>query len=375
MLPGVAEADALLTMRKALKAGDTQKARDAAAKYVLTEAILVAIGSQVLSANVTGMGPKSTEKRAALEAARDKDGNKVWQAHSVRIGDRWIDYTNLGPVSIPMAVASNAYESYLESGRKPGASEVADVFNKVAATVLDATYIKSVGDLMKGISEGTIARMAGHFCQLLEGIIGKAGGSLVGNLATRFVPYGGLAAQGERMTDQERKNPRNLPEYVASRVPGASELVPDKPSPFGGSVQEPQDFLAMASPFRTSARGAPDPVARAFVDAGMGAPSTPNQIRIKSGNSYSPPMALDEHDKAEYTRILGERLAKQLTTTTNNAAWPSMPIAAMRQVLDGNLRAAREYTEQMIYRSWSAEERKRRMTEGHAGALPVPLLR
>jgi hypothetical protein len=359
MLPGVNEASTLWQIHKGLRSNDPQVVRDAIGRYILTDAVLLAAGSQVLAGNITGNGPRDPAKRAALDAARDEHGNKVWQAHSVRIGDRWVDYTNLGPVAIPLAALSNAHEAYLESGRKPGANEVLDVFNRVGETMLDASYIKSFGDLFRGISQGNLA---------------KATGSLIGNTATRFVPAGGLAATLERSMDQEQKNPRNLAEYVASRVPIASEFVPDKLSPFGGTVQQPQDLLATLSPFKTSATGEPEPVAQAFADAGLGAPSAPSSIRLRSQatGASSPPIALTDDEKVEYVRLMGDRLA-QLERTVNNPRWQQQPIASRQKSLQAAVQDAREYAEQQLYQRLSPEDRRQRMQEGERSLEPMPL--
>jgi hypothetical protein len=361
MLPGVNEVSTIMKIRKGLQSGDEHMVRDAAARYVLTDAILAATYGEVVAGNITGMGPKDAQKRAALEAARDANGNKVWQAHSIRVGDRWFDYTNLGRVAIPLAAISNAVETYNESGQKPGANEVADVFNRVGETMLDATYIKSFGDVMKAIGEGNMT---------------KAGGSLIGNAASRFVPLSGLAAQIERSTDQEQKNPRNLPEYIASRIPGLSELVPDKPSPFSGSIQQPQDIAAVLSPVRTSAPGVPDQVANAFVEAGMGAPSAPDTISIRSQmtGSTSPPIKLTDDEKALYTQIMGDHLKQLIGDRANDPQWQTTPIAGRKAALERAVQAARDYAETQVYRRMDPADRQRRMEEGRKAKEPVPLL-
>ena len=196
--------------------------------------------------NLTGNGPTDPGKRRVLMEARDENGDPVWQPHAVRVAGRRFDYTNLGPAAIPMAAMGNAVEAYRETGRKVDPHVPADLVNKTAGAMHDASYVDTVGKILTAVGEGR-----------LTDVPKQLGQSALG----RFVPYGGALAQAARTMEGEIKETRGPLEAVAARIPGLAEGVPSRIGPFGEPVEDPQDAVSTLSPIRSGARGTPNPAA------------------------------------------------------------------------------------------------------------------
>ena len=218
--------------------------------------------------NLTGDGPRDPAKRRVLMEARDENGDPIWQPHSFRVavpgaGVRWFDYANLGPPSLPMGAIANAVEVYRERGQKVEPDYAAEIVNRTASGLLDASYIDTAGKVLKAIADGRVDELP---TQLGQSALG------------RFVPYAGLVAQVARTAEGEVKQPRNPLEAVAARVPFVSELVPSRQSPLGGPAQAPEDVVSLASPVRPSARGEPNRAAAELARHDVGVAGPPPSV-------------------------------------------------------------------------------------------------
>lgn len=230
--------------------GNTDAGRAALARAELNGALALGIWSQVTAGNITGMGPKDARLRSLLQEARGPDGQPIWQPHSVRIGGRWYDYTGLGPVAVPMAAISSGYEAWHERGQKPDATTtdmLKDAANRTARVILDASYLKTIGDLFRAVEQDRAV---------------DALTSIGVNAAGRLVPLGGLLATVARTDDATTRDPQTDAERFMARIPGLRQRVPPRLSLVSGTpVQDPQDAVSVLAPMRTSARGTPTPAA------------------------------------------------------------------------------------------------------------------
>ncbi len=229
--------------------GESAQALSDARMWGVVTALDYSIYSQAAAGNITGNGPSDPAKRALLMQARDKDGNPIYQPHSIRIGGRWYDYMTLGgPLSLPLAAIASAVEAYrYEDIRSPTDPHFAKaVAENTFRSMMDASYIRTIGDIFKSIDQGNP--------------IGAAS-SLSANVAERFVPLGGLAAEAARTIDPGVKAPANIGQTIEARIPGLSRQVPNQVGPYGHPLTQQQDVLSTLSPSRTSTVGVVNPVA------------------------------------------------------------------------------------------------------------------
>ena len=292
--------------------------------------------------NLTGNGPKDPAKRRVLMEARDDNGDPVWVPHSVRVpipgvGVRWFDYTNLGPPSIPMGVMANAVEVYREEGTQVSPEYAKETINRTGAALLDASYIDTVGRLMRAVGEGRLADLPTELGQSALG---------------RFVPYGGLVAQIARTAEGEVKKPRNPLEAVAARIPGVSELVPERISPLGGPVKAPEDVLSLISPVRTSARGEPNRVALVLAEhnVGIGGPPT----------SWEG-IPFDEKDRRRFEETAGPIIREELEAIISDPEFGPLSPPEKRSELQLAVSRGRKAAADEILDALGEEELERRL--------------
>jgi hypothetical protein len=230
--------------RKKFKGESTDEARIAFGRNLIAKMAAGTLAYYASQGLITGEGPSDVGKRRSLEEAG-------WQPHSVKIGDRWIDYTNAGPIALPAALIANGFEAYAE-GQKPGHDLANDVLRRMGGTVIDLSYMRGLADLIKGIESGGFTGAVGSWAQ---GVAGS------------FVPFSGMASAVERIVDPEVTARDNLAMAVGGRLPGVSEMIENEPSVYG-RPQAPtreKDVAGLVTqillPWRNRRERSEDPVA------------------------------------------------------------------------------------------------------------------
>jgi hypothetical protein len=316
----------------------------AISQLVTTEAVNAALAIQVLQGNITGNGPDDPAKKAALQNARDADGNPLWQANSIRIptpwGQRWIPYSGLGPVAIRMAAIANAVEQYDDQGKKITPDFLKATSKAVGETITDAWYLQGVARVFQALKTG--------------GITDAAGNTLL-DFGERYVPDSGLAYQLRQFVDPTVREPTNPLEDVANRVPGLSTFVPPRINPATGEpTQAPRDPLSAI--VRASAPGNPDPVNTELAQHNLGVGDAPKTI---SQNKATIEITPDEQRR--YQQLAGAAIAHDVQATIGSASYQRMSPDQQRTVLEDVVLKARDYASASTFKQIPRDELIRRM--------------
>ena len=214
--------------------------------------------------------------------AVDKDGNAVWRPNSVRIGGRWFDYTGLGPIHLAMSSIANAVETATEWAQKPPEKrgDLPELAQEMGArelkTIGNAWYLKGLADLLSGIKEGTLA---------------KGAGTTISSVADRLVPASGLLDEIRGMTDPYAREPQNILEREASRIPGLSTLVqPRLETTTGKPEEQPHDILSTVLRGTPPGMMTPNPVATEIdrLTQGGNAVSVSSNVKTYAGAQQTP---------------------------------------------------------------------------------------
>lgn len=109
-------------------------------------------------------------------------------------------------------------------------------------------------------------------------------------------------------------------------------------------------------------------------EAGLPTPTIPYEISVRSQmtGSNSPPMELHQAERAEYQRLMSERLAERLRPIVADANWSRRPIENRNKLLEAQVKAAREYAEAKVYSGMAPDDRQKRMAAGREAAKPKP---
>jgi hypothetical protein len=210
---------------------------------------------------LSGSGPQNPAERAQLMESG-------WRPDSVKVGDTWVSYQTMQPISVPAAVVANAYESWRNAG--------ADAAN------VDKAYAAILGTLRSQLNQSFLSGLADVF-DAIEGqgpITGKAT-NVAGRIASGFVPFTGAQRTAAHAIDPVVRQARGVTETVAAGIPGLSSSVPSRLDRFGRDVTREGGPLRRAGdPFNVSTETT-DPVVRELGRLGvtMGMPGTSVQLR------------------------------------------------------------------------------------------------
>jgi hypothetical protein len=177
---------------------------------------------------------------------------------------------------------------------------------------------------------------------------------------------------------------RELLGGVGSSILGARELLP------GGQQTDvtPQGAPVVGGALRAfGVRGdtgesvrqavsqpvSPD-IERALRDAGLGTPTIPTSISVRSTvtGSNSPPIELRQNERAEYQQLLTQRLNERLMPILSQPGWSQRSIQNRNAILDGQMKAARDWVESQLFQKMGQADRQARMQAGRLASQPKP---
>lgn len=106
------------------------------------------LGSLAAGGLISGTGPSDAKKRSQLMASG-------WRPNSIKIGDTWVPYSNLGPLGIPMAVVSNYFDAvrYGDVKEDDAMSRLSVAVLGSAKTITDMSFLSGVSDLMEAVND------------------------------------------------------------------------------------------------------------------------------------------------------------------------------------------------------------------------------
>lgn len=164
------------------------------------------------SAVFTGAGYLALNDRLTYAAPRDPEQKKLFyasgkQPYSVKIGDKWVSFSKIGPLAYPLALAGAVKYAFEDN---PSAV-TDDTFEKVTKSLTgamgffsDQSYMQGIGDMIKG----------------LEGQEGFNLSKIAGNVATQYVPLSSLQRWVNNIIDPIYRKPKTLVENIKSSVVG-----------------------------------------------------------------------------------------------------------------------------------------------------------
>jgi hypothetical protein len=135
------------------------------------------------------------------------------QPYSIKIGDKWVSYSKLGPMSYPIAMAAAA--KWVEKNN-PDQSVVEKLQNSIMQTLGffgDQSYMKSLGDVIDAVKGGS---------GMLKNIISSQGANFAGQL----VPYRSFMGWITRIVDPTYRNADTFSQQMSAQIPGLSTSVP-----------------------------------------------------------------------------------------------------------------------------------------------------
>lgn len=173
----------------------------AIAKVTMGSALMATYASFAAEGKISGSGPARKQDREALE----RDG---WRPYSVKVGNEWLSYAGMEPISAFMAIAAD-YSEYAQ--RAENSSESAEVFLGAVMGMMEyfkeQPYMQGISDMGKMIAEaGEDEKSKTAWKSLVK----QYGGFVIGGSPAGA--YSSLIAAMERIGDPTNKDSRASPD-------------------------------------------------------------------------------------------------------------------------------------------------------------------
>jgi hypothetical protein len=181
-----------------------------------------------LQDKTTGAAPKGEKEKTAFFDSGKK-------AYSVRIGNTWVSYSRLGPLSYPIALAAIAKQRFEEN---PSDTFIANLGRALLGQLgffSDQSYVEGISNLGKILSGEEYAWK-------------QAGASMVGQV----VPQRALISWANKFIDDVYRHPSTLGEMVKTQLPFLSKTVEPYLAGTGQPSRREYNFLNQFSPLDVS---------------------------------------------------------------------------------------------------------------------------
>jgi hypothetical protein len=179
---------------------------------------------------ISGYGPENKEEREALRATG-------WQPYSVRVGDKWISYQRVDPLTTMLGVVADIKDAMSYNDELEGSESIFSALSvSVAFNLTDRSYLRGFNNLLN------VARDPGTYFPKLGKDIAAG---FVPNILNKTQDTGFFNDdEGRRMI----RETRGVADAMLRRIPGAGENIPPKRTVLGDPVYR-DNVLGVLEPF------------------------------------------------------------------------------------------------------------------------------
>lgn len=200
------------------------------AKTIIGSSVFAGAYALADSGLTTWDAPTNSTERAEFYAAG-------LQPYSVKIGDKWVSYSKLGPLSYPIAMASA-----LKWAQDEGAGDdVLKTMGRSMAGTLgffaDQSYVRGIGDIIDAFRGDEFKQARG-----------------LSNIPSQLIPYRSFMGWVTRLVDPVYRKtsggsvPEQIGKSIISQIPGLSQNLEAYQTPFGTDSERQFPLVNAVSP-------------------------------------------------------------------------------------------------------------------------------
>jgi hypothetical protein len=313
-----------------VRAGGRTRDR-ALAKVSLGTGITGTIGYLYGQDLVTGGGPTDPGERAALLATG-------WQPYSFKVGDTYYSYARLEPLSTVIGVSADFFSLQDQLNRNEAENIPVLLSMSLAKNVLDKTFLQGISNFFEAVLDPD-----------------RYGEKYLEGLAASFVPN--VLPQIARGVDPTLRETETFPEFLQSRIPGASQALPERLDAWGDEVvrvgyTKPEDSPLWGSltavtnilnPVRASRVDASSPVKTEVARLGMKV-SLPQETITYAKNDIE----LTRQEFETYTEVSGSVAKTILDQAVQTPQYKNLSEEAKKEFILDTLSDVRRETREAL---------------------------
>lgn len=285
-------------------------ARDMAqARMLVGSALGITFAGLASQGLISGSGPKDPKESAMWRLA----GN---QAHSVRIGDTWIDVHRLGPLGMLLGISADMYDVAYTATHEDIVTAASHLQHAITQNILDESFMRGPSSLIQAIEDPT-----------------RYGQQYIENTLASFVPFSVGMAQMARAADPYTRQTRSIMDAIKAKVPSLSETLYPKRDIWGEPMPNLPSLGGRALSAFYEQKVSHDPVNMAMIQLGI----SPTQIERKIRNID---LTDEQHD--DFARIAGRMTKQRLDAIVKSPDYQSWPNNIRSTVITEVIRQSRE---------------------------------
>lgn len=235
------------------------------AKRPLEQLSKALIGSAVF-AGMYGLADSGGTTWAVPSGAKEKElfYASGLQPYSIKIGNKWVSYSKLGPLAYPMAMVSALKWVEKNNPDQNVAANLRDALGQMVGFFGDQSYVQSLGDVLNTIKGGNSVN------KLASAVQGE-----FSNFVGQLVPYKSFQGWLTRLIDPTYRKPEGTLQDIMATTPGLSTQVPAYKDIYGNDSKRDLPLVNAISPFRV---GVEKPEAKNLYDVQQSAKIQSNQM-------------------------------------------------------------------------------------------------
>jgi len=277
------------------------RAAQAHARVALGSIVMLSVSDMALEGSITGRGPSDNRLRAAQM-------NTGWMPYSVKVGDRWYQYSRTDPIGMMMGIGADIAELTSNANAEDSEMMATAAVLALANNLANKTYMTGIYDFIGAIDPSNPTNTPGKYIADFAGSMTPYSSFLRGVASSTDTVI--RETRGSQYGDDGKVDPvgtyfDNLIAGVRKSIPGMGEDLPPRRDLFGEPIDRASglgwgyDFL---SPIASRADN-PDPVTQVILD---------NQIRISNVPRTIQGVALSGEQYSEFSRLAGQPLKEHL---------------------------------------------------------------
>jgi hypothetical protein len=288
-------------------------AADRAAARMLVGTVLAAtFGLLAAEGYVTGAGPSDRKQQDQWRLAG-------YQAHSVRIGDTWIDLHRLGPLGMLLGMAADIWDVGHIAETEDYSKVTAAFWFAITQSVLDESFMRGPSQLIQALDDPK-----------------RYGATYVRNLASTFVPYSVGMSYTARSMDPHEREVRTILDAIKAKIPGERETLMPKIDLWGQPIAA---RAALGGPATAiwETQLSHDPVNMEM-----------ERLRQLDGFAKGPVdrkirnQTLTDDQYQEFAQLAGRLTKQSLDRVINSPMWRQIPDGTKEQMIDEIFKQSRE---------------------------------